>query len=84
MGMGLLLGLQIGVTFSEIRGTTMGFSGVWIVGLGKGLFYGIGWGKLPICDIGKMGANLAKTLYLWGFLHEMSLERGGTPLQTWF
>nr|DAY73992.1 MAG TPA: hypothetical protein [Caudoviricetes sp.] len=31
-----------------------------------------------------MGANWAKTLYLWGFLHGMSLERGGTPLQTGF
>lgn len=31
-----------------------------------------------------MGVNRAKTLYLWGFLHGRSLDRGGTPLQTGF
>ena len=62
--MGLLLGLQIGVTFSENRGYTFGVFGGRIEGEGKGGFNGIGWGKLPICDIGKMGANRAKTLYL--------------------
>lgn len=39
-------------------------------------------GKLPICDIGKMGVNRAKTLYLWGFLYDVNLKRGGTPHQT--
>ena len=38
-------------------------------------------GKLPICDMGKIGGKLAKTLYLWGFLREKGLKRGGTPLQ---
>ena len=51
-----------------------------IEGEGKGWFLGVRWGKLPIFDIGKMGANRAKTLYLLGFLHGMSLGRGGTPL----
>ena len=73
--MGLLLGLQIGVTFSEIRGYTFGVFGGRI---------GSGWAKLPICNIGEMGVNRAKTLYLWGFLHGRSLDRGGTPLQTGF
>ena len=36
MGMGLLLGLQIGVTFSEIRGYTFGVFGGRIEGEGKG------------------------------------------------
>ena len=36
MGMGLLLGLQIGVTFSEIRGYTFGVFGGRIEGDGKG------------------------------------------------
>lgn len=35
MGMGLLLGLQIGVTFSEIRGYTFGVFGGRIEGGGK-------------------------------------------------
>ena len=78
--MGLLLGLQIGVTFSEIRGYTFGFFGGRIEGEGKGWFLGVRWGKLPICDIGKMGANRAKTLYLWGFLYDVNHKRGGyTP-----
>ena len=38
MGMGLLLGLQIGVTFSEIRGYTFGVFGGRIEGEGKGWF----------------------------------------------
>ena len=38
MGMGLLLGLQIGVTFSEIRGYTFGVFGGRIEGEGKGQF----------------------------------------------
>ena len=36
IGMGLLLGLQIGVTFSEIRGYTFGVFGGRIEGEGKG------------------------------------------------
>ena len=82
--MGLQLGLQSGVTFWEKWGYTFGVFGGRIEGEGKGWFLGIGWGKLPICDIGKMGTNRAKTLYLWGFLQEMSFGRGGTPLQTGF
>lgn len=38
MGMGLLLGLQIGVTFSEIRGYTFGDFEGRIEGEGKGMF----------------------------------------------
>lgn len=38
MGMGLLLGLQIGVTFSEIRGYTFRVLGGRIEGEGKGMF----------------------------------------------
>lgn len=38
MGMGLLLGLQIGVTFSENRGYTFGVFGGRIEGEGKGWF----------------------------------------------
>lgn len=79
--MGLQLGLQSGVTFREKWGYTFGVFGGRIEGEGKGWFLGIGWGKLPICDIGKMCKNLAKTLCLWGFLREANLKRGGTPLQ---
>ena len=56
--------LQIGITKRQNRNYTFGDFGGRIEGEGKGWFLGIGLGKLPICDIGKMGANRAKTLYL--------------------
>ncbi len=47
MGMGLLLGLQIGVTFSEIRGYTFGVFGGRIEGGEKDGFKGSGGGNYP-------------------------------------
>ena len=79
--LGLQLGLQSGVTFSEKWGYTFRVLGGRIEGEGKGMFYGVGWGKLPICDIGKMCHVLSKALCLWGFLYALILKRGGTPLQ---
>lgn len=52
LALGLLLGLQLGVTFFKNRGYTFGVLEGGDRGEGTCRFEGVRWGKLPICDIG--------------------------------
>ena len=52
LALGLLLGLQLGVTFFKNRGYTFGVLEGGDRGDGTCRFEGVEGGKLPICDIG--------------------------------